>query len=37
MTAFTLRQSRKARPIRPLRVLVAEYALQLQGRMLLMV
>jgi hypothetical protein len=37
VTALTLRQSRKARPIRPLRVLVAECALQFQRRMLLMI
>ena len=37
VTAFTLRRSRKAGPIRPIRVLVAEYALQLQRCMLLMI
>ena len=37
VTALALRQSRKARPLRPLGILVAECALQLQWRVLLVI
>jgi len=37
VTALALRQSRKARPVRPLGILVAEYALLLKRRVFLVI